>query len=219
MGDEMELMTINGMDSREIAERTGKQHAHVCRDIRDMLLELGEDESKFGSVYMGGNGEERRCYILPKRECLILASGYNVKLRAAIIDRWAELEALQQPTIPKTFAEALQLAADQARTIEEQAAQIEAAKPAVAFLDEYVEAKSTQALSTVAKVLGIKPHAFFQRLDDMGILFRRDGSWLPYQEHIDAGRFEVKVGTKNGHAWFQAKATPKGVSWLAGRLA
>lgn len=215
----MEILNASKMDSREIAERTGKDHAHVCRDIRAMLAELELDESNFGSVYLGGNGEQRRCYLLPKRECLILASGYNVALRAKIIDRWAELEAAPAFAIPQSFADALQLAADQQRQIQAQALQLEAAKPAVAFLEQYVEAKSSQALSTVAKILGIKPGEFFSRLSDMGVLFRRDGSWIPYQEHLDAGRFEVKTGAKNGHAWYQAKATPKGVAWLAGRLA
>ena len=94
---QMDLTTTTGMDSRNIAELTGKNHADVCRDVRKMLDELGEDESKFASVYQGGNGEDRRCYVLPKRECLILASGYSVVLRAKIIDRWAELEAGRRP--------------------------------------------------------------------------------------------------------------------------
>ena len=55
----MKMMTVQAMISTEIAERTGKDHAHVCRDIRNILSELGEDESKFGSVYKGGNGEDR----------------------------------------------------------------------------------------------------------------------------------------------------------------
>ena len=55
------LTTINGMDSRDIAEQTGKNHADVCRDVRKMIEDLGGDESKFASVYKGGNGEDRRC--------------------------------------------------------------------------------------------------------------------------------------------------------------
>lgn len=87
------LTTAEVMDSRDIAKLTGKEHGHVCRDISKMFEEMEIDQSSFGSVYRAGNGEDRKCYLLPKRECLILASGYNVKLRAAIIDRWTELES------------------------------------------------------------------------------------------------------------------------------
>ncbi|MDD2704150.1 MAG: Rha family transcriptional regulator [Acidocella sp.] len=87
------------MSSREIAELTGKRHDHVMRDIRAMIVELyGEDYlPKFGGVYRGGNGEVRPCFNLPKRETLILVSGYSVELRARIIDRWQELESQQRP--------------------------------------------------------------------------------------------------------------------------
>jgi phage regulator Rha-like protein len=74
------------MTSREIAELTGKTHSHVCRDIRTMLDELGEHESNFGSMYTVavGNGALRAAteYRLPKRETLILVSGYSVTMRA-----------------------------------------------------------------------------------------------------------------------------------------
>lgn len=150
-----DLTTVSGaMDSREIAALTGKNHSDVCRDIRSMLEALEADESNFASVYRGGNGEDRRCYVLPKRECLILASGYSVKLRAAIIDRWAELEAANAPKLPATYSEALRLAADQAERLEAQALQLEHQAPAVAFVDRYVEAKATQPIRAVAKILG-----------------------------------------------------------------
>jgi phage antirepressor YoqD-like protein len=43
------------------------------------------------------------------------------------------------------------------------------------------------------------------------------GEWQAYQPHISAGRFEVKTDTAdNGHAFNQAKFTPKGVTWVAG---
>lgn len=133
-GVDMEIINASKMDSREIAERTGKRHDNVCRDILVMLDELGFDHLSFEGVYLGGNGEQRRCYLLPKRECLILASGYSVALRAKIIDRWAELEEAPAFAIPQNFADALQLAADQQRQIQAQALQLEAAQPAVAFL-------------------------------------------------------------------------------------
>ncbi|PYB70723.1 phage regulatory protein [Rhizobium wuzhouense] len=76
------------MSSREIAELTGKLHTHVMRDIRSMLEDLNADQSKFGSVYIDAKGEQRPCFNLPKRETMILVSGYSVALRARIVDRW-----------------------------------------------------------------------------------------------------------------------------------
>ncbi|WP_375618923.1 MULTISPECIES: Rha family transcriptional regulator, partial [unclassified Bartonella] len=87
--------TIPTMSSREIAELCSKRHDHVMRDIKKMLEEL--NVPKFGVVdfsgyYLDSKGESRPCYNLPKRECLILVSGYSTALRAKIIDRWQELE-------------------------------------------------------------------------------------------------------------------------------
>lgn len=85
------------MSSLEIAKLTGKEHKHVLRDIREFLDEIDEgDRSRFGSIYKDAYGREQSCFILPKRECLGLASKYDAKLRMAIIDRWAELEHREQ---------------------------------------------------------------------------------------------------------------------------
>lgn len=82
------------MSSLEIAELTGKRHDHVMRDVRNMLETLAvPDLPKFGGVYIDGKGECRPVFNLPKRETMILVSGYSVQLRACIVDRWQELEA------------------------------------------------------------------------------------------------------------------------------
>ena len=78
------------MSSREIAELTGKQHKDVLRDIGVMLDGLGLAEAQFWATALisGPNGSKRNVKIfnLPKRETLILVSGYDVLMRARIID-------------------------------------------------------------------------------------------------------------------------------------
>ena len=87
------------MTSREIAELTGKAHTHVLRDIRHLMAELGDPllvhlrEVKDARQYTDH-------FVLPKRETLILVSGYSIPMRAKIIDRWQELEAAQAPAAP-----------------------------------------------------------------------------------------------------------------------
>jgi phage regulator Rha-like protein len=89
------------MSSREIAALTGKQHAHVMRDIRVMLEELyGEGcQSKFGSTYLDDQGKERACFELDRDHTMTLITGYNATLRITIIRRWQELEA--QAALPR----------------------------------------------------------------------------------------------------------------------
>lgn len=91
--------TALSMSSLEIAELTGKEHRNVLRDIRNMLTELyGQDHPlRFEQMVTrpnpsGGAAIPSTVFMLPKRETLILVSGYSVKARARIIDRWLELE-------------------------------------------------------------------------------------------------------------------------------
>jgi len=88
------------MSSLEIAELTGKRHDHVMADIRKMLDDLELQYPEFSGHYKDGRGRTQDCFYLPKRESLILVSGYSAVLRARIIDRWQQLESQQvkQPT-------------------------------------------------------------------------------------------------------------------------
>lgn len=90
------------MSSREIATLTQKRHDNVIRDIVAMLEAMGETALSFEGYYKGANGKMLPCFNLPKREALILVSGYDVPLRARVIDRWIELETeAQKPAVTK----------------------------------------------------------------------------------------------------------------------
>lgn len=104
------------MTSREIAELTGKEHRNVLRDARAMLAELQGEGGllSFEQTYRDPqNGQEYPMLVLPKRETLILVSGYSVEMRARIIDRWQELEEQQRnPVLAMNRTELLRLALD-----------------------------------------------------------------------------------------------------------
>lgn len=109
------------MTSRDIATLTGKRHADVMRDCRKLDEYYAENRRAKICVgqYLAGNGEQRPQLELTKRQALDLCMGYSLDLRILLTDRWEELE--KQKQIPQSFAQALQLAADQAKEIEIQA--------------------------------------------------------------------------------------------------
>ena len=211
--------TQSTMSSREIAELTNKLHKNVVVDIDRILSEAGIDALVFQRIYKDPQNRNQTEYLLPKRECDLVVSGYSVKYRLAIIDRWQELESRQQFQIPQNFAEALRLAADQQETIQAQAAQIEAQKPAVLFVERYVHSTGNMGFRQVAKLLNIKENDFRAFLQDNSIMYKLGGDWVPYAQHINAGRFVTKTGTAdNDHTFNSAKFTPKGVEWIADLL-
>lgn len=206
------------MSSREIAELTGKAHDNVLRDIR-VLVKKGVLKTEETIYIHLQNGQQYPEFLLNKRDTLVLVSGYDAHLRAKIIDRWIELESQQAPRIPQTFGEALRLAADQAEQIEQQQKALAIAAPKAAFVDQYVEASGTMIFREVAKLLKANERKLRELLKARKIMYRlSSGEWVPYQSHIDAGRFEVKTGTseRNNRAFTQARFTPKGFQWIAG---
>lgn len=118
---------------------------------------------------------------------------------------------------PRTFAEALELAAAQAR-------ELEAARPAVEFVDRYVSGAGTYLLREVAAVLNVKgmgQNKLFEYLRDHHVLIKDGESHnLPYRSQIEAGRFEVKVANRDNSRTGEpvgtrtVRVTPKGLDYI-----
>lgn len=185
------------MSSREIAELTGKRHDNVMRDTRDMLVELHGKGGllKFEGTYLNDqNGQRYPLYDLPKRETLILVSGYNLTMRAKIIDRWQELEARTNvvPMIPQTLPEALRLAADLADDLHAERQRAALMEPKAEAFDRLSASDGSVTVTQAAKLLGLKVADLTRWMSTAGWVYRQNGSWVAYAQHIQNGRLEYK---------------------------
>jgi len=121
------------------------------------------------------------------------------------------------PALPQSFAEALRLAADQAEQLEQQRLVIEQQRPAMEFVEKFVDSSGLLGFRQVAKLLKANEREFSAWLVERGVMYRLAGRLMPAAPHMEAGRFEVKAGAAdNGHAFTTARFTPKGVEWIAG---
>ena len=154
------------MSSLEIAELTGKQHKHVMADIIKMLDQLGIQPAEFVAGYIDQQGKQRPCYTLPHREVKILITGYDVIRRAKVIDRLEELERKVALSLPQTFSEALQLAANQAKLLEEQA-------PMVELANAFIANGQDLSLTAAGKELGYGQREWFTFLRDRKLIIKR----------------------------------------------
>lgn len=216
------------MSSRDIADLLELRHDVVKRTIERLVKKKDSkgqpapvivqppmvDEQDFDSV---GRPRTTQVYKIAKRESYIIVAQLSPEFTARLVDRWQELEAVQVPT---TLSGALRLAADQAEQIERQQAALAIAAPKVAFVDRYVESSGNKGFREVCKLLKANENRFREFLIDEKIMYRLAGTLTPMAQHLDAGRFEVKTGSSDeGHAFNQAKFTPKGVNWIAGEWA
>lgn len=211
----IEALSKVAMTSLEVAEITGKQHSHVMRDIRN-LLKQGVHESNFGLTFRINklnNGAERKdpYYNLTPKGCLILASGYNAVLREKIINRLEEWETGERVyRTPKTFAEALRLAADQQDEIERQQRLIDEQKPKADYFDNLVNRNLLVNFTTLAKQIGVKRKELIERLLNDKYLYRdKKNSLRPYAEYND-DLFKIKDWGNDNVAGSQTLVTPKG---------
>lgn len=184
------IITQETMSSLQIAELTGKQHQHILRDI-DNLLQQGLDASNFGlTSYLDNCNRNQRMYNLTKKGCLILASGYDAKLRERIIDRWEQLEIESRQRNLPSYQLSDPIERAQKWIQEEQHRQqlaleikakeeiIEQQRPKVLFAECITSSPSNILIADLAKLLTqngitIGQNRLFDWLTDKGYLLRK----------------------------------------------
>ena len=190
------------MSTREIASLLNKTHSNI-KISAERLAEKGTIALQ-GS-HFEHNGNQYNEWLLNKRDSLILVAQNSPEFTAAIVDRWQELESRQAPQLPQSFAEALQLAADQAK-------QLELAAPKVEFVDRFVERESLQNATQVASSLNMKSaKALNKALDEIGGVYNGSvkRSRIFTAKFISDGYGDVK---QNEAGYPQSLFTTKGVT-------
>jgi anti-repressor protein len=123
--------------------------------------------------------------------------------------------------LPKTFAEALQLAADQAKQIELQGTKIKELEPKAEVYEKIADSSNLISIGEAAKTLniGLGRNRLFEKLRDLNILM---GNNVPYQQYVDQGYFETKIKPITMGDITQDKITTfvtgKGMIWLTKKL-
>lgn len=204
----------NSMTSLEIAELVNTEHRNVKVSIERLMKKGIIQHSPMTNI------EKINNLGIPSKVGIYIFSGEQGKLdsitvvaqlcpefTAALVKRWYELENQQQ--LPQSFAEALQLAADQAKQLELQA-------PKVNFYDKLADRTTLMNATQVAQKVGMSAQKLNNLLKPLkvynGVVKR---SRVFNQWFIDQGYGELKE-TELGYS--QAMFTTKGEQWVFEQL-
>lgn len=131
---------------------------------------------------------------------------------------------LDYPAALRELAATVEREAATKAALESKTLELEAARPAVEFHDQFVQADGLYKVADVAKVLdipGLGQNVLFEFLRSHGVLIRRGPSRnSPYQQHVNLGRFVVKVTSyqrQDGRTGSSKTTyvTSKGVEYIA----
>lgn len=226
------LISINKitltMSSLEIAELCEKRHDHVLRDIRIMFDNLGYPPKTGESYRLNRHSKKIPIYLLTKNQVICLVTGYNVKLRMRVVERWEQLELSNQISNInfKDPAEAARAWAEQYEAAEKEKAkricleiELEESLPKIQYCDIVNRCKSGVTISVFAKSMGVGPNKLRSQMKELGFL-TRDG--MPMQKFINCGYFEVQEIFKNVKGrWITnhiVLITSKGRQWIYKKL-
>lgn len=194
------------MTSKQIAELTNKRHDHVLRDIHELVDKGVIDLPKSGNIsYEDSYGRKQPAYRLSKRDTIVLTSGYSAQQRAAIIDRWLELESAPKQFDPSSLTrlDILTMAIESEKKVIElqkendtlyienqtQKHALEYQKPLADFGSSLCESKSLIATTQLAATHGIEVSAqvLNRFLCEDGVIRKVNGVWVLTAHFLDKG--------------------------------
>jgi len=219
--------------SKVIAEKFGKRHDNVQRDIRNIIKEnpewgvLNFEETPYSDPQ---NGQAYHMYEMTRDGYSMLVMGFTgkkamewkIKFLEAFNAMEQRLRADSTPAVlsgPQLMAAAL-IEAD--ATIKKQTLEMEGMRADVEAHTRLVKAEGSLAITEAAKNLAMRPKDLFQWLSESGWIYKRPGTayWLGYQDKCNRGYLSHKTttvmrGDGTEKITEQVRITAKGMDRLA----
>jgi phage regulator Rha-like protein len=210
------------MTSKEIAELTGKNHADVMRDIRNLQDQVGT-ESIFALSFIinelpNGGSKQLPMYSLDKKQTLLLISGYNALLRLKIINRWEELENKNLESYK--VEDPIERAKAWIREQEAIKLQIQEANEQKTIAENKVKllthVEKMYTATEIAKECGLSSAiALNMFLSQEKIHYKVNDTWVPYSEYSNKGYFHLKQEVLDtGKVIYHRKITQMGREFI-----
>lgn len=200
---ELTLTNFNGVetiDSRLVAEATGKEHSKLLRDIRTYCDYL--NESKIGlvdffidSTYTDGKGETRPCYLCTRKGCEMIANKMTgvkgVTFTAMYINAFHKME--EHISLEKKHLNALET---QARADRAAAMRINAENRRLKLLLDNPQWKDLQLSAIGIETLGLKKFEEATGLDVGNALPQTERTWSATEIGKAFGVSSMAIGKK-----------------------
>lgn len=219
--------------SRDVAELFGKRHDNVLRDIA-ALIEAGAGNQGGLLTFEDtpyvepSNGQTYRQYEMTRDGFTLLAMGFTgakaLKFKLAYIEAFNRMEQSlrTRPAIDlNNPADLRMLLANYANDKIELQSQVADLTPKAQALDMISASNGAVTLTQASKVLGMKRADLTKWMHANRWIYRQNGSWVAYKNHIDMRHLEYKEHTYSDQmTGFDCRkpychVTPKGLTKLA----
>lgn len=186
-----------------VAEKFGKEHRNIIASIRDILAAENSAANYYSETTYVNRGKEYPMFLMNRDGFTLLIMGFTGKeamdFKIQFLQAFNEMEnRLKNSLIPKSFPEALRLAAMEAEKVEELERQILLDAPKVQLATAFEASKGSCLIGELAKLLTQNGYEIGQnRLFD----WLRDNDYLcksgearnqPTQKYVEMNLFELK---------------------------
>lgn len=208
----MQNITIKNSDKTVshivLAELTGKRQDNVKRTIETLSNQCVISKPQIEDGIKSKNGVIPKILNINERDSYVVVAQLCPEYTAKLVDFWMRHKN-EAPKLPQTFAEALQLAADQAKQLELQA-------PKVAFVDKLVERTTEMNSTQIAQKFGKSAIWLNKQLDELEVFNKNIKRGRAFKQWFVDDGYGVMKQTEQGYS--QALFTPAGELWIHEKL-